>query len=74
MIEKLEDKLYQLGNKQAKGAKLHSNIRLELRTKNAPKLFSKYLKGRIRKIIQYLNYVLMIINQNILVILRHSPI
>ena len=38
--------------------------------KNAQKRFSKYLKGRICKIKQYLNYKLMIINQNILAILR----
>ena len=40
------------------------------RAKNAPKLSSKYLKDRICKIKQYLNYILMIINQNILAILR----
>ena len=39
------------------------------RAKNAPKLSSKYLKDRICKIKQYLNYILMIINQNILAIL-----
>ena len=38
--------------------------------KNAPKLPSKYLKDWIWKIKQYLNYILMIINQNILAILR----
>ena len=40
------------------------------RVKNAPKLSSKYLKHRIWKIKQYLNYILMIMNQNILAILR----
>ena len=35
-------------------------------------LSSKYLKDRICKIKQYLNYILMIINQNILAILRTS--
>ena len=64
MIENLQDELYQLENKQAKGAKLRANI------KNVPKLSSKYLKDRICKIKQYLNYILMIINQNILAILR----
>ena len=33
---------------------------------NAPRLFSKHLNDRIFKIKQYLNYVLMIINQNAL--------
>ena len=69
MIENLQNELYQLENKQAKCAKLRANIR-SWRTKNAPKLSSKYLKDRICKIKQYLNYILMIINQNILVILR----
>ena len=67
MIENLQNELYQLENKQAKGAKLRANIR-SWRAKNAPKLSSKYLKDRIWKIKQYLNYILMIIN--ILPILR----
>ena len=46
MIENLQDELYQLENKQAKSAKLHANIRSR-RTKNSPKLSSKYLKDRI---------------------------
>ena len=46
MIENLQDELYQLESKQAKGAILHANIRT-WRTKNAPKRFSKYLKDRI---------------------------
>ena len=69
LIENLQNELYQLENKQAKGAKLRANIR-DWRTKNVPKLSSKYLKDRICKIKQYLNYMLMIINQNILAILR----
>ena len=69
MIENLQDELYQLENKQAKGAKLRANIR-DWRTKNVPKLSSKYLKDRICKIKQYLNYILTIINQNILAILK----
>ena len=69
MIENLQDELYQLENKQAKGAKLRANIR-DWRTKNVPKLSSKYLKDRICKIKQYLHYILMTINQNILAILR----
>ena len=61
MIENLQDELYQLEKKQAKGAKLHANILAELRTKNAPKLFPKYLKE---------SHILMIINQSILAMLR----
>ena len=59
--------------KQAKGAKLHAKIKWELSAKNTTKLsssFYKYLKDRICKIKQYLNYILMIINQNILEIPR----
>ena len=37
-----------------------------LRVKNALKLFSKYLEEGMCKIKQYLKYILMIINQNIL--------
>ena len=37
MIENLQDELYQLENKQEKGAKLRANIR-SWRTKNASKL------------------------------------
>ena len=55
--------------KQAKGGKLRANIR-SWRTKNPPKRSSKYLKDRICKIKQYLNYILITINQNILAILR----
>ena len=40
------------------------------RAKNTQKHFSKYLKERICKVKQYLNYILMIINRNILAILR----
>ena len=48
MIENLLDELYQLEKKQAKGAKLHANIR-RWRAKYAPKLLSKYLKDKNRK-------------------------
>ena len=34
MIENLQDELYQIENKQAKGAKLRANIRWELEGKN----------------------------------------
>ena len=69
MIENLQDELYQLENKQAKGGKLCANIRSQ-RAKNVPKLSSKYFKDRASEIKQYLNYVLIIINQNIPAILR----
>ena len=69
MISNLQNELYQLENKQAKGAKLRANIR-SWRAKNAPKFSSKYLKDRILKIKQYLDYILMIVNQNILTMLR----
>ena len=64
MIENLQNE-----HKQAKGAKPYVNIR-SWRTKNSTKHSSKYLKNKIWKIKQYLNYILMIINQNILAILR----
>ena len=46
MIENLQNELYQLENKQAKGAKLCANI-TSWTGKNAQKLSSKYLKDRI---------------------------
>ena len=73
MIENLQNELYQLENKQAKGAKLRANI-TSWRAKNAPKFSSKYLKDRMYKIKHYLNYALMIITQNILAILRTTGI
>ena len=42
MIKNLQNEL----NKQAKGTKLRPNIR-SWKAKNAPKLYSKYLKDRI---------------------------
>ena len=46
MIENVQDELYQLENKQVKGATLRANIR-SWRAKNAPKLSSKCLKDII---------------------------
>ena len=46
MIENLQDELYQLENKQAKGATLCANI-TNWRVKSALNISSKYLKGRI---------------------------
>ena len=44
MIENLQEELYQLENKQAKGAKLHANIRWELECKKSSKPFFKALE------------------------------
>ena len=66
MIEILQDELFQLENKQAKGDELRANIRWGLEGKKWSKPFSEYLKDRICKIKQYMNYILVIINQNIL--------
>ena len=43
MIEKLQDELYQLENKQAKAAKLGANIRQKLEGKKCYKNFFKVL-------------------------------
>ena len=47
MIENFQDELFQLENKQAKGAKLRGNSR-SWRAKNAQKPSSKYLKLKDR--------------------------
>ena len=44
MIENLQDELYQLENKQAKGTKLRANIRWELEGEKCSKTFFKVLK------------------------------
>ena len=69
MIENLQDEFYQLQNKQAKGAKLRANIRWELEGEKCSKTFFKVLERQNLQN-QYLSYILMIINQNILAILR----
>ena len=69
MIENLQDDLYLLENKQEKGAKLRANIRWELEGEKCSKTFFKVLERQNLQS-QYLNYTLMIINQNILAILR----
>ena len=73
MFENCQDKLYLLENKQANNQKsliFVLALGRSWKPKNAPKLSSKCLKFRTCKIKQYLNYILMIINQNILAILR----
>ena len=72
MFENCQDKLYLLENKQANNQKsliFVLALGRSWKPKNAPKLSSKCLKFRTCKIKQYLNYILMIINQNILPIL-----
>ena len=44
MIEMLPDDLYHIENNQAKGAKLHANIRWELEEETCSKTFSKVLE------------------------------
>ena len=63
MIENVQDDFYQLENKQVLNSVLTSDG--SWRAKNTQKPFSKYLKDRICKTKQYLNYILMIMNQNI---------
>ena len=68
IIEKVQDELYQLEKKQAKGSSLRANIRWGATM--AQELFWKYFKEKIWKTKQYLSYILMIINENILAILN----
>ena len=55
MIENLQDGLYQLENKQAKGAKLGANITQEAEGEKSPKTFFKVLSlwdwGKITKLV-----------------------
>ena len=44
MIENLQNAIYQLENKQAKGAKLHGNIRQELEGEKGSKTFFRILE------------------------------
>ena len=69
MIENLQDEPYQIENKQAKDAKLRANIRWELEGEKCSKTFFKVLERKNLQN-QYLHYILSIINQNILAILR----
>ena len=73
MIENLKDETYQLENKQAKDAKLRANIRWELEDEKCSKIFFKVLERKNLQN-QYLHYILSIINQNILAILRSFQI
>ena len=49
MIENLQDELYQLENKQAKGAKFRANIRWELEGQKCSKTFFKVLERQNRQ-------------------------
>ena len=69
MIANLQDELYQSENKQVKGAKFLGNIRWELGIKKCSKTFFKLLERQNLQN-QYLNYILIIIKQNILAILK----
>ena len=61
MIENLQERLYHLEKKQANGSWI---------AKIPQKRFSNYLKERVCKMKQYMNYMLIVINQNVLAILR----
>ena len=63
MIENSQDELYQLERNKVKVLNFVLALDRNWRAKNTPKLSLKYLKDRICKIKQYLNYILMIINQ-----------
>ena len=62
MTENLQDELCQLETNKQNMLNFELTLGRSWRAKNAPKLSSKYLKDRICKIKQYLNYILMIIN------------
>ena len=65
MIGNLQNELY-LENKQENGAKICANIRQTLEGEKGSKIFFRILERKICKFKQYLNYILLIINQNIL--------
>ena len=56
MIENLQGKLHQVESEQSKGANICASIRWEIEGKNAPKLSAKYLKDKLCKIKQFLNF------------------
>ena len=68
MIKNLQDELYQLEHKPAESIKLRAGMRWELECGKCSKTFFKLLVMQNLQN-QYLNYVLMIINENILAIL-----
>ena len=68
MIKNLQDELYQLEHKPAESIKLRAGMRWDLECGKCSKTFFKVLVMQNLQN-QYLNYVLMIINENILAIL-----
>ena len=65
-IKNLQDELYQLENKQAKGAKLRRTIRWKLEGEKCSKTFFKVLERKNMRNQTRSEFILMIINQNIL--------
>ena len=66
IIKNLQDELYQLENKQAKGAKLRAAIRWKLEDKKCSKTFFKVLERKNGQNQTRSEFILMILNQNIL--------
>ena len=66
IIKNLQDELYQLENKQAKGAKLRPTIRWKLEGEKCSKTFFKVLERKNMRNQTRSEFILMIINQNIL--------
>ena len=66
IIKNLQDELYQLENKQAKGAKLRASIRWKREGKKCSKIFFKVLERKNMQNQTRSEFILMIINQNIL--------
>ena len=62
MIENLQDELYKLENKQAKGAKLPVNIRWKLDCKKCSQTFFKVPERQNLQNQKYMNFILMIKN------------
>ena len=60
----LQDELYQLENKQAKGAKLRPTIRWKLEGEKCSKTFFKVLERKNMRNQTRSEFILMIINQN----------
>ena len=73
IIKNLQDELYQLENKQAKGAKLRPTIRWKLEGKKCSKTFFKVLERKNMQNQTRSEFILMIINQNILASLLTFP-
>ena len=66
IIKNLQDEFYQLENKQAKGAKLRPTIRWKLEGEKCSKTFFKVLERKNMRNQTRSEFILMIINQNIL--------